>query len=75
MYHLLWSGNILMHCTAVKKKGQLVKSSLGPKSQVPDREFQVPDPESQIQNTESQVLNTKYKILKKKTFGQKMILG
>ena len=32
----------------IGQKGQLVKRSLGPKSQDPDPKYQIPSPESQV---------------------------
>ena len=43
----------------IGQKGQLVKRSLGPKSQVPDPKSQIPGPRSQILNPESQVPDSK----------------
>ena len=53
----------------IGQKGQLVKRSLGFKSQVPDPQSPIPDPEFQILNSNSQVPGPRFQIPKHVKFG------
>ena len=44
----------------IGQNGQLVKRSLGPKSQVPDPQSQIPDPESHILRVEKKNSGKKF---------------
>ena len=53
----------------IGQNGQLVKMSLGPKSQVPDPQSEVPDPESQNLNPKFWIQGPRFQIPNNEKFG------